>query len=133
MKNNTKIKSLISLLEKYSGKKVILKEEDDYIYSSQENLKVRKVFKKLIPYINKIALLVRNAVDKGDITVLKKIKKPEYKFGAYAVNEAWAEIDSIIRPIIDYKKQGLNNTENVELIDMVLDALKDQKLIYLEW
>lgn len=89
----------------------------------------------LAPIIHHLAWDVKKAVVKREISVLARIDQTfnNYKYGAYAVSEAWSDMADIIAPYFNYQSYGLNGTEYVELIDVVMDELKKQNLIYLEW
>lgn len=86
------------------------------------------------PHINEIALDIRKDIIRRRITVLAKISADgvEYKYGAYATNEEWSGITSIME-LYFYWKLVIKPIDLFDLLDLLIEDLKAQKLIYLEW
>ena len=85
--------------------------------------------------LDDIAKELKAAVDSGEIKVHTLISEPVqgatpssiqgdgFKYGAYAVEEAWGPVSRAL---------GLN-IDDYDAMDYVIDTLRNKKLIHLEW
>ena len=82
-----------------------------------------------------IANDIEEAIKNDYIHAHVYIEGKEMKHGAFAVSECWSELASIIRSYVDTFKEGVDygSVQHIELIDSIVDELKEYKLIYLEW
>lgn len=94
-----------------------------------------------IEQLEAIALDVKRDIDRKQITVLAHITEHEFdhtkdmKHGAYAVGECWDDLSYILDFHIVLSDLGIKrySPQHIELIDTIVDKLKQNKLIYLEW